>query len=55
MRIALAQTEPLWEAKHENFERAERFLQEARDRQAEFVLFPEMSMIIKKKPPEPAS
>ena len=44
MRIALAQTEPLWEAKHENFERAERFLQEARERQAEFVLFPEMSM-----------
>ena len=44
MRIALAQTEPLWEAKYENFERAERFLQEARERQAELVLFPEMSM-----------
>ena len=44
MRIALAQTEPLWEAKYENFERAERFLQEAREGQAELVLFPEMSM-----------
>ena len=44
MRIALAQTEPLWEAKYENFERAERFLQEAREGQAELILFPEMSM-----------
>lgn len=44
MRIALAQTEPLWEAKYENFERAERFLKEAKERQAELVLFPEMSM-----------
>ena len=44
MRLALAQTEPLWEAKHENFTRAERFLKEAKKRQAELVLFPEMSM-----------
>ena len=40
MRIALAQTEPLWEAKYENFERAARFLQEAKEGQAELVLFP---------------
>ncbi len=44
MRIALAQTEPLWEAKLENFRRAERFLKEAKEQRAEFILFPEMSM-----------
>lgn len=44
MRIALAQTAPLWEAKYENFERAERFLKEAKECGVEFVLFPEMSM-----------
>lgn len=44
MRLALAQTEPLWEAKHENFRRAERFLKEAREKKADFILFPEMSM-----------
>ncbi len=41
MRIALAQTNIIWEDKHANFNRAEAFLASA---DAEVVLFPEMSL-----------
>ena len=40
MRIALAQTEPLWEAKHENFRRAERFLKEASEKKSRLYSLP---------------
>ena len=44
MRIALAQTEPLWEDKEGNFKAALTFLERAREQKADLVLFPEMSM-----------
>lgn len=44
MRLALAQTEPLWEDKEGNFRAALSFLEQARERKADMVLFPEMSM-----------
>lgn len=44
MRLGLAQMEPLWENKQGNFEKAEEFLREAKGRQVDFLLFPEMSM-----------
>ena len=44
MRLALAQMEPLWENKKGNFEASLKFLQEAKEKQADFVVFPEMSM-----------
>ena len=44
MRLGLAQTEPLWEDKRGNFEKAEYFLQEAREKEVDLLLFPEMSM-----------
>ena len=44
MRIALAQTEPLWEDKEGNFKAALTFLERAREQNADLVLFPEMSM-----------
>jgi len=36
--------EPLWENKQGNFEASARFLEEAREKQVDFLLFPEMSM-----------
>ena len=44
MRVALAQTEPLWENKEGNFRAALSFLEQAREKQADLILFPEMSM-----------
>jgi omega-amidase len=44
MRLGLAQTNPLWEDKKGNFAAAVGFLEEARQSQVDFVLFPEMSM-----------
>lgn len=44
MRLALAQTEPLWEDKEGNFRAALVFLEQARQKGADFILFPEMSM-----------
>ena len=44
MRLALAQTEPLWEDKEGNFRAALRFLEQARNEGADMILFPEMSM-----------
>ena len=44
MKIALAQTEPLWEDKEGNFKAALTFLERAREQKADLVLFPEMSM-----------
>ncbi len=44
MRIALAQTDPLWEDKEGNFREALKFLEQARREEADLILFPEMSM-----------
>ena len=44
MRLALAQTEPLWENKEGNFRAALGFLEQAREKGADMILFPEMSM-----------
>ncbi len=44
MRLALAQMEPLWENKRGNFEASLKFLQEAKEKNADFLVFPEMSM-----------
>ena len=44
MRLALAQTEPLWEDKEGNFRAALKFLEQARKKGADLILFPEMSM-----------
>ena len=44
MRLALAQTEPLWEDKEGNFRAALKFLEQAREKGADLILFPEMSM-----------
>ena len=44
MRLALAQTEPLWEDKEGNFRAALKFLEQAREKGADLLLFPEMSM-----------
>lgn len=44
MRLALAQTEPVWEEKEENWKRACAWLEKAKGNGADFVLFPEMSM-----------
>lgn len=44
MRLGLVQMDPLWEDKKGNFEIAAKFLEEAKERQVDFALFPEMSM-----------
>lgn len=44
MRLALAQTEPLWENKEGNYEASLAFLEKAKKEAADLVLFPEMSM-----------
>ena len=44
MRLALAQMEPLWENKEGNLKASLKFLQEAKEKEADFILFPEMSM-----------
>ena len=43
MRIALCQTDILWEEKDENLKRAEKFIEEAARRKADLIVFPEMS------------
>ena len=44
MRLALAQTDIYWENKEKNKEVCLSFLSNARDRKADLILFPEMSL-----------
>lgn len=44
MRIGLAQMDMVWEKKEENFQKSLSFLEEAKLRQVDLVVFPEMSM-----------
>lgn len=43
MRVALAQTNIIWENKAENYEKCEQFVKQAKVQEAELVFFPEMS------------
>lgn len=43
MRVALAQTNIVWENKAENYEKCEQFVKQAKEQEAELVFFPEMS------------
>ena len=44
MRVALAQTHILWEKKEANFDKVISFTKQAREKGADVIFFPEMSL-----------